>query len=135
MTTIICGVDVSSQHLDAKIGRSGPCLRVDNSAEGIAKLAAFCRKHSAGFLAMEATGGYEEEPLAALIAAGIETRRVNPREVHHFARAAGQLAKTDQIDARMLALFAERIRPPARALSDPEREQLKALVGTYRAGA
>jgi transposase len=46
---------------------------------------------------LEATGGYEEELLAVLIAAGIETRRVNPREVHHFARAAGQLAKTDRV--------------------------------------
>ena len=52
-----------------------------------------------------------KELLAALIAAGIEARRVNPRQVHHFAHAAGQLAKTDRIDARMLALFAERIRP------------------------
>jgi transposase len=70
---------------------------------------------------LEATGGYKGKLLAALMAARIETRRVNPREIHHFARAAGQLAKTDRIDARMLALFAERIRPPARALSDPER--------------
>ncbi len=78
---------------------------------------------------LEVTGGYEAELLAALLAAGLEARRVNPREVHHFARATGQLAKTDRIDARMLARFAERIRPPARVLPDPERERLKALVG------
>ena len=80
-------------------------------------------------MVLEATGGYEGELLTALIAAGSEARRVNPREVRHFARAGGQLAKTDRIDARVLARFAERMRPAARPLPDPKREQLKALVG------
>ena len=90
----------------------------------------FCERLRAArpaLVVLEASGGYEEELLAALIAAGIEARRVNPRQVHYFAHAEGRLAKTDRIDAPCW-LFAERMRPQARALPDPEREQLRALV-------
>jgi transposase len=125
---LFAGIDVAKDTLAVAVS-SGQEWSCANDARGITLLVERLEAANPALVVLEATGGYEEELLAALIAAGIETRRVNPREVHHFARAAGQLAKTDRIDARMLALFAERIRPPARALSDPEREQLKALVG------
>ena len=125
---LFAGIDVAKDKLAVALS-SGQEWSCANDARGITLLVERLEAANPALVVLEATGGYEEELLAALIAAGIETRRVNPREVHHFARAAGQLAKTDRIDARMLALFAERIRPPARAVSDPEREQLKALVG------
>lgn len=125
---LFAGIDVVKDTLAVALS-SGQEWSCPNDARGITLLVERLEAESPALVVLEATGGYEGELLAALIAAGIETRRVNPREVHHFARAAGQLAKTDRIDARMLALFAERIRPPARALPDPEREQLKALVG------
>ena len=125
---LFAGIDVAKDKLAVALS-SGQEWSCANDARGITLLVERLEAANPALVVLEATGGYEEELLVALIAAGIETRRVNPREVHHFARAAGQLAKTDRIDARMLALFAERIRPPARALSDPEREQLKALVG------
>lgn len=125
---LFAGIDVAKDTLVVAVS-SGQEWSCANDPRGITLLVERLEAANPALVVLEATGGYEEELLAALIAAGIETRRVNPRQVHHFARAAGQLAKTDRIDARMLALFAERIRPPARALSDPEREQLKALVG------
>jgi len=125
---LFAGIDVAKDTLAVAVS-SGQEWSCANDPRGVTLLVERLEAANPALVVLEATGGYEEELLAALIAAGIEARRVNPREVHQFARAAGQLAKTDRIDARMLALFAEHIRPPARALSDPEREQLKALVG------
>ncbi len=124
---LFAGIDVAKDTLAVALS-SGQEWSCANAARGVTLLVERLAAAHPALVVLEATGGYESELLAALIAAGIEARRVNPREVHHFARAAGQLAKTDRIDARMLARFAERIRPPARALPDPEREQLKALV-------
>jgi len=122
------GIDVAKDTLVVALS-SGQEWACANDAVGITLLVERLTAARPALVVLEATGGYEVELLAALLAAGLEARRVNPREVHHFARATGQLAKTDRIDARMLARFAERIRPPARVLPDPEREHLKALVG------
>ncbi len=121
---LFAGIDVAKDTLAVALS-SGQEWSCANAARGVTLLVERLAAAHPALVVLEATGGYESELLAALIAAGIEARRVNPREVHHFARAAGQLAKTDRIDAHMLARFAERIRPPARALPDPEREQLK----------
>jgi transposase len=125
---LFAGIDVAKDTLAVALS-SGEEWTCANNAGGITLLVERLTTKRPTLVVLEATGGYEFEVLVALLAAGLATRRVNPREVHHFARAAGQLAKTDRIDARILARFAERIRPPARALPDPEREQLSALVG------
>jgi transposase len=79
-------------------------------------------------IVLEATGGLERRALAALAGASLPVVAVNPRQVRDFARATGQLAKTDAIDAAVLALFAERIRPQVRPLRDEETQELEALV-------
>jgi transposase len=130
--TIICGVDVSSTHLDARIGRDGPAARFSNTPAGIAALAAFCRAHAAALVVMEATGGYERQPFALLWAEGLPCAILNPRAVRRFAEAMGVLEKTDRIDAGLIAWFAavKRIAPqePARAA----QARLAALVTRLR---
>jgi transposase len=79
-------------------------------------------------IVLEATGGLERRAVAALAGAGLPVVAVNPRQVRDFAKATGQLAKTDAIDAAVLALFADRIRPQIRPLRDEETQELEALV-------
>jgi transposase len=81
---------------------------------------------------VEASGGYEAAVVGALAAAGLPVVVVNPRQVRDFARALGRLAKTDRLDAAVLALFGERVRPTARALPGPAERELKALVARRR---
>ncbi len=107
MTRIICGVDVSSIRLDARIDRDGQFSSFDNSIEGIEALAGFCREHGVALVVMEATGGYERQPFQLLWSHGVEAAVVNPRNVRCFAQAMGRLEKTDRIDAGIIAWFAE----------------------------
>jgi transposase len=129
---IICGVDVSSKTLDARIGRDGPAAQFANDPDGIEALAGFCRTHSVGLVAMEATGGYEKQPFALLWARGIPAAIVNPRAVRRFAEGMGLFEKTDRIDAGVIAWYAEvkRIKPcePASEAQD----HLQALVTRLR---
>ena len=81
---------------------------------------------------LEATGGYERAAVAAIAATQLPVVVVNPRQVRDFARATGQLAKTDRIDADILALFAERVRPTPRPLPDAVSAALDALLGAKR---
>jgi transposase len=121
------GIDVAKDTLAVALS-TGEQWECANDADGIARLLERLAAAGPTLVVLEASGGYEGELLAALIGVGIEARRVNPRQVRYFAQAEGRLAKTDRIDAQVLAQFAECIRPEARALPDPEREQLKALV-------
>jgi transposase len=107
VTRIICGVDVSSKKLDARIGREGRFARFGNNPEGIAALAGFCREQGVALVVMEATGGYEKKPFALLWSHGVKAALVNPRSVRRFAEAMGRLEKTDRIDSGMIAWFAE----------------------------
>lgn len=132
MTNIICGVDVSSTHLDARIGRDGPHGRFSTTAEGIEALAAFCRANRAGLVAMEATGGYEKRPFALLFAQGLACAVVNPRAVRRFAEAMGFLEKTDRIDAGVIAWFAEVRRVAPQQPARETQERLAALVTRLR---
>src|SRR5678816_614361 len=79
-------------------------------------------------IVLEATGGLERRAVAALAGASLPVVAVNPRQVRDFAKATGRLAKTDAIDASVLALFADRIRPQVRPLRDEETQELEALV-------
>ena len=128
MTRIICGVDVSADTLDARIGRCGAYQRFERTGESIAALAAFVRQHQADLVVMEATGGYERLALAQLWAAEVPAAIVSPRQVRHFAEAMGVLEKTDRIDCGMIAWFAEtkRIKPTPPA--SETQAQLAALV-------
>lgn len=129
---VICGIDVSSTKLDARIGRDGPHLQVPSTEEGADALLAFCRQHGATLCVMEATGGYERPAFARLWARGMPTAVANPRSVRRFADGVGVLEKTDQIDAGVIAWYAEakRIQPTQPASEDQRR--LAALVTLLR---
>jgi transposase len=129
----ICGVDVSSTSLDARIGHAeGPYRRFARSSEGVAALAAFCRAHAVDLVAMAATGGYEKLPFGLLWAEGIATAIVNPRAVRRFADAMGLLEKTGRIDAGVIAWYAEVKRVRARAPAGETQQRLAAWVGRLR---
>jgi transposase len=128
VTDIICGVDVSSTHLDARIGRAGAFQRFANTPEGVEALADFCQSGSVALVAMEATGGYEKQPFGLLWAHGLPCAILNPRMVRRFAEAMGVLEKTDRIDAGVIAWCAEaRSVAPTKPASQTQRN-LTALV-------
>jgi transposase len=125
-------VDVASQKLDARIGRQGPMLQVDRTAEGVQQLAAFCRQHGADLVVMEATGGYEKLPFALLWAAGIPCAIVNPRAVRRFGEGMGLFEKTDRIDAGLIAWYAEVKRIVAQPPASHTQQRLRACVDRLR---
>lgn len=114
MHEVWIGIDVAKEWLD--VARSdGPVVRrVANDAAGVARLAEAWQQERPQLVVMEATGGYERLVVAAATAAQVAVAVVNPRQVRDFARASGQVAKTDALDARILAQFAERMRPAPR---------------------
>lgn len=99
------GIDVSKDHLDWAAGPQAPVERVANDARGIRTLVVRLRRLAPERIVLESTGGYEQRLLHALGQAGLPAVRVNPRRVRRFGEAVGQLAKTDPIDARLLAHF------------------------------
>jgi len=132
VTGIICGVDISSSCLETRVGRDGAAASFPNHAEGIAEFATFCGAHKVELVAMEATGGYEQQAFAQLCAAGVPVAILNPRAVRKFAEGMGRLEKTDRIDAGMIAWYAE-VRPSRPVCLAPEnQQQLRALVTRLR---
>lgn len=129
---LFVGVDVSKAHLDVAFSGSDQVTRVLNSDEGRGELLGILDGTSPALVVMESTGGFEVPAAASLVAAGIPVVIANPRQVRDFAKATGQLAKTDAIDARLLALFAERVRPPVRPFPDEAARALDALVARRR---
>ena len=134
MTTnpIFVGVDVAKEVLDVALRPSGEGWRVPNDAAGVAALVARLRPLGPALIVCEATGGFERAAIAALAAARLPVVVANPRQVRDFARATGQLAKTDQLDAGLLALFAERVRPAPRPLPDAAAQLLDAVLTRRR---
>jgi len=124
---IFVGMDISKAQLDIAIRPEGQ-FAVANDAAGVAQLIQRMKALPAGLVVMEATGGLEIPIAGALAAAGVPVIVVNPRQVRDFAKATGQLAKTDIIDAAVLARFAEAIRPEPRPLPDEQTQVLAALV-------
>jgi len=120
------GIDISKDFLDVFDGSVGAVRRIDNRPDAILQLVAGWAG-SYVFVLFEATGRYDRALHQALSAAGIGFARVNPARARDFARAAGFLAKTDAIDARMLAAMAQCLRPSADGATDPAREQLAEL--------
>jgi transposase len=117
------GIDVAKAHLDVAFGHDGTVSRFDNDPDGHTALVEQLQSCSTQRVVLEATGGYERPIVAAMLAAKLPVVVVNPRQVRRFAQALGQLAKTDAIDARVLARFAADIKPDIRPLPDE-----KALV-------
>lgn len=133
MAKLICGVDVSSLSLDASIGhQEGSSRTFPNTPEGIAELAAFCEASQVELVAMEASGGYEKQPFRQLWASGLPVAICNARAVRRFAEAMGLLEKTDRIDARVIAWYADAKRIAARPPQSAEQEHLRALVTRLR---
>lgn len=125
------GLDISEEYLDVA-STTGQQWRFAYDASGIDQLLEVLRPIKSTLVVLEATGGLEHVVAAELAAAGLSVAVVNPRQVRDFARATGRLAKTDRIDAQVLALFAERVEPEARALPDAEHRALEALVARRR---
>jgi transposase len=129
---MLIGIDVAKAELVVAIRPSGERWTVTNDDQGVHHLVERLRGRTPVLIVLEATGGYELLCVGALAAAALPVVVVNPRQVRDFAKATGQLAKTDRIDADILALFAERVRPAVRALADAAAQELDALLARRR---
>jgi transposase len=129
---LFIGIDVSKAKLDAALRPGHDSFSVTNNPRGIAVLIKQLKKLSVSRIVLEASGGYEIAAASELAAAGLPVAVVNPRQVRDFARATGRLAKTDAIDARVLAHFAELLQPHPRPLPDAQSRELMALVARRR---
>lgn len=129
MSAVVIGIDVAKAHLDvAAVPPDAALTRVANDDAGITTLVTALTARAPALIVLEATGGWETHVATALALAGLPVAVVNPRQVRDFARAVGQLAKTDALDAELLALFAERVRPTPRPLPTDAEADLRALV-------
>jgi transposase len=126
------GIDVSKDRPDVHVCPSGEAFAVLRDGKGLEPLGNTLRKLGPALIVLEATGGFEITVAAALASAGLPLAVVNPRQIRDFARATGRLAKTDALDAKVIALFAERIRPEPRPLADAESQSLAELIARRR---
>jgi transposase len=129
---VFVGIDVAKAELVTALRPTAEFFAVPNDDAGIAVVVKRLKVLSPALIVLEATGGYETAAVASLAAAGLPVVVANPRQVRDFAKATGQLAKTDRVDAFILALFAERIRPPVRPLPDEQTRILNALLTRRR---
>lgn len=126
------GIDVAKDQLDVAILPTGESWRVPADPPGITQLQERLQELAPALIVLEATGGLELPLVGALGAAGLPVVVVNPRQVRDFARALGRLAKTDTLDAQVLAHFGEATKPKTRPLPDAQAQELKALVARRR---
>lgn len=126
------GIDVAKMQLDIAVRPTGERWGVANDASGVADLVGRLAGLAPTLIVLEATGGLEMPALTALAARGLPVVAVNPRQVRDFGKALGRLAKTDRIDAEILALFAERVQPPVRPLPDEATQVLQAWLARRR---
>lgn len=132
MDNIVVGIDVSKDRLDVAVRPGGEVFVVERNASGVDRLIERMRMLSPDLVALEATGGFETVVAAALAALALPVVVVNPAQIRAFARAVGQRAKTDPIDAGVIAHFAEATRPEPRALPDEATRLLADLVARRR---
>jgi transposase len=132
MDIITVGIDVSKNRLDVAVRPSGVGFAVERNPAGLEALAARLRELSPNIVALEATGGFEVVVTAALAGAQLPVVVVNPAQIRAFAKALGQRAKTDPIDAAVIAHFAEATRPEPRPLADDATQLLSDLVTRRR---
>ena len=128
VSSMFVGIDVSKATLDIAIRPSGERESVSNNESGIKALITRLAEVHPALIVLEATGGVEHQLTRALVSAELPVVVVNPRQVRDFAKATGQLAKTDAIDAMVLARFAEAVRPAVRPLPDETLLELRALI-------
>ena len=129
---IFVGIDVSKAWLDIAVYEQERCWRAGNNDQGIADLVVELKKLAPALVLLEATGGFEMLLVAELANAELPVVVTNPRRVRAFARSTGHLAKTDKLDAKLLAHFAAAVRPPVRTLPSDEEEQLTGLLTRRR---
>lgn len=135
--SVFIGIDVAKAHLDVAVRPDGDTWQAANDASGIAALVAHLDQLRPTLVVLEATGGYERPVTASLVAAGVPVAVVNPRHAAQgvpgdFAKATGKLAKTDTLDAHVLAHFADAVRPTPRPLPDADNQMLAAILGRRR---
>jgi transposase len=126
------GIDVAKDRLDVHLRPDGEVFTVARDGEGIEALAIRLVALKVELVVLEATGGFETVVAAGLAAAGLPLAVVNPRQIRDFARATGRLAKTDPLDAAVIAHFAEAVRPQARPVASAEAQALGELVARRR---
>lgn len=132
-TEVYAGVDVSKNRLEVALRPTGACWSVPNDQAGIDELLGRLREEAPPALVIvEATGGFERPVAAALATAGIPMAVVNPRQARDFARATGRLAKTDRIDAFVLARFGEAVRPTPKPVPGREAREFSAILARRR---
>ena len=126
------GIDVSKDRLDVHVRPSGEAFAVARDGEGLDRLAAKLRALAPELVVLEATGGFEAVVAAAVAGAGLPLAVVNPAQVRAFARATGRLAKTDRLDAALIARSAEQVRPEPRPVASEQAQGLAELVARRR---
>lgn len=129
---LFVGIDVSKASLDLAVRPGDETWTFPNDQEGISQLVERISGLSPTLVVLEATGGLELTLVGALAEASLPVVMVNPRQVRDFARAIGVLAKTDSLDAQLLALFSERVRPEPRPLPDAQAQKLRAVLARRR---
>jgi transposase len=132
MDIIAVGIDVSKDRLDVAVRPGGEVFTVERNASGVDRLIDRMRTLSPDIVALEATGGFETVVAASLAAAALPVVVINPAQIRAFARAVGQRAKTDPIDAAVIAHFAEATKPQVRPLPDEATRLLADLVARRR---
>lgn len=131
-TEYFVGIDVSKDTLDVCVYPTQEPFRVPNSAQGLDELIKRLKPIEPRLIVCEATGGYETLTVSSLAAAGLPVVVVNPRQIRDFAKSIGRLAKTDAIDAGVIARFASAVRPELRPLKDSASQELTGLVTRRR---
>ena len=131
-TEVFVGIDVSKARLDVAVLPSEKTWSTINDDDGISSLVVKLQELAPNLVLLEATGGLERGVLAKLVGAGLPAMAINPRNVRDFAKSLGKLAKTDRIDALVLARFAQAIRPPLRPVADEETQALQAQLTRRR---
>jgi transposase len=122
------GIDIAKKQFDMHLLKQKKDIQLSNDAEGISKCVQLCRESKPELIVMEATGGYERLLAGHLQAEGFAVAVVNPRRIRDFARATGQIAKTDKLDARIIAQYADTLEPLPQERIDDNSRKLKALV-------
>jgi transposase len=131
-TAVFVGIDVAKAQLDLAQRPEGPGRVVPHTESGITTVVTQLRTVKPALIVLEATGGLERALVRALVEAALPVVVVNPRQVRDFAKATGQLAKTDTLDAHVLARFAEAVRPTLRPVPDAPTQELAALIARRR---
>jgi transposase len=126
--SIFVGIDVSKSRLDVAVGERGEFWNEPNDAKGISRLVERLKKVKPTLIVLESTGGLERAVLIELNRAGLAVAMVNPGRVREYAKSIGQLAKTDKLDARLLARFAAAVQPAVTQLPNEAEEHLSALL-------